>query len=85
MGGLSNRKHMPFFGWCLRSIMPRNAFCGISNNKVSGELRCFLHTWLTLHGIHALTGDVLLICPKDDETLRDTSREMKRPEFEEYR
>ena len=31
------------------------------------------------------TGDVLIICPKDDETLRDTSREMKRPEFEEYR
>ena len=31
------------------------------------------------------TGDVLLICPKDDETLRDTSRDMKRPEFEEYR
>ena len=31
------------------------------------------------------TGDVLVISPKDDDTLRDTSREMKRPEFEEYR
>ena len=31
------------------------------------------------------TGDVLVICPKDDQTLKDTSREMTRPEFEEYR
>ena len=31
------------------------------------------------------TGDVLLISPKDEKTLKDTSREMKRPEFEEFR